>query len=336
MGIAFLSFTRECLFTSDEQGTIGEPVKSVFRMTLLIAIYVLSTWAGTVDNAEAQINPDISLTCSPTAIEIDVAPGDTRIGTTYCDAQNPTLYVEKVNIQITAAGLTYSAPGSITVAAGDTTTFEVVVRGEDQMTEGSRQVTVSARVDQANGAPCPTCTSQTTSLLVVVKQFPMLRIQADEPFKQLRPKVDYIFEFGIYNDGNNRDQFIIAVNNRDELADAGFQISLPEVNTWIESKAPPQKMRVMMRTPKKQGWSDHYYQLDFRATSEHSIRTGGVEMSQTQMVTLYIRGVYLPGFQIIPSLMMLGLAAAFVAKRRDDDFTEATADIPDPPFVPLF
>ena len=336
MRIAFLSFTRECLFTSDEQGTIGEPVKSVFRMTLLIAIYVLSTWAGTVDKAEAQINPDISLTCSPTAIEIDVAPGDTRIGTTYCDAQNPTLYVEKVNIQITAAGLTYSAPGSITVAAGDTTTFEVVVRGEDQMTEGSRQVTVSARVDQANGAPCPTCTSQTTSLLVVVKQFPMLRIQADEPFKQLRPKVDYIFEFGIYNDGNNRDQFIIAVNNRDELADAGFQISLPEVNTWIESKAPPQKMRVMMRTPKKQGWSDHYFQLDFRATSEHSIRTGGVEMSQTQMVTLYIRGVYLPGFQIIPSLMMLGLAAAFVAKRRDDDFCEATADIPDPPFVPLF
>ena len=311
-------------------------MKSVFRMTLLIAIYVLSTWAGTVDNAEAQINPDISLTCSPTAIEIDVAPGDTRIGTTYCDAQNPTLYVEKVNIQITAAGLTYSAPGSITVAAGDTTTFEVVVRGEDQMTEGSRQVTVSARVDQANGAPCPTCTSQTTSLLVVVKQFPMLRIQADEPFKQLRPKVDYIFEFKIYNDGNNRDQFIIAVNNRDELADAGFQISLPEVNTWIESKAPPQKMRVMMRTPKKQGWSDHYYQLDFKTTSEHSIRSGGVEMSQTQMITLYIRGVYLPGFQLIPSLMMLGLAAAFVAKRRDEDFDDATADVPGPPFEPLF
>jgi hypothetical protein len=313
-----------------------EPVKSVFRMTLLIAIYVLSTWAGTVDNAEAQINPDISLTCSPTAIEIDVAPGDTRIGTTYCDAQNPTLYVEKVNIQITAAGLTYAAPGSITVAAGDTTTFEVVVRGEDQMAEGSRQVTISARVDQANGAPCPTCTSQTTSLVVVVKQFPMLRIQADEPFKQLRPKVDYIFEFGIYNDGNNRDQFIIAVNNRDELADAGFQISLPEVNTWIESKAPPVKMRVMMRTPKKQGWSDHYYQLDFRTTSEHSIRSGGVEMSQTQMVTLYVRGVYLPGFELFPSLMMLGLAAAFVAKRRNEDHGEATADVPSPPFEPLF
>ncbi|GIS43263.1 MAG: hypothetical protein Ct9H90mP16_03330 [Candidatus Poseidoniales archaeon] len=60
-------------------------------------------------------------------------------------------------------------------------------------------------------------------------------------------------------------------------------------------------------------------------------------MSQTQMVTLYIRGVYLPGFQLIPSLMMLGFAAAFVAKRRNEDFTEATSDVPSPPaFEPLF
>jgi hypothetical protein len=309
-------------------------VKSVFRMTLLIAIYVLSTWAGTVDNAEAQVNPDINILCSPSAIPIDVGPGETRIGTTYCDATNPTLYVEKVNIQVTSAGLTYSAPGSITVGAGDTTTFEIVVRGEDMMTEGSRQVTVSARVDQANGAPCPTCTSQTVNLMVVVKQFSMLRVQAEEPFKQLRPKVDYVFEFKIYNDGNNRDQFIIDVANRDELSDAGFQISLPETNTWIESKAPPQKMRVMMRTPKKQGWSDHYYQLDFRATSQHSVQTGGVLMQQTQMVTLYIRGVYLPGFELLPSMMMLGLAAAVIgARNREFEVDDEGMPVP---FDPIF
>ena len=59
-------------------------------------------------------------------------------------------------------------------------------------------------------------------------------------------------------------------------------------------------------------------------------------MSQTQMVTLYIRGVYLPGFELFSSLMMLGLAAAFVGKRRNEDYAEETADIPDPPFEPLF
>ena len=76
--------------------------------------------------------------------------------------------------------------------------------------------------------------------------------------------------------------------------------------------------------------------MDFRTTSEHSIRSGGVEMAQTQMVTLYIRGVYLPGFELFPSLMMLGLAAAFVSKRRNEDFDDVTADTPSLPFEPLF
>ncbi|MDP6906538.1 MAG: choice-of-anchor T family protein [Candidatus Thalassarchaeaceae archaeon] len=281
-----------------------------------MTIYVLSTWAGTVDNAEAQVNPDINILCSPTAVEIDVAPGDTRIGTTYCDASNPTLYVEKVNIQITSAGLTYSAPGSITVASQDTATFEVVVRGDDQMTEGSRQVTISARVDQANGAPCATCTSQVTNVMVVVKQFALLRVQAEEPFRQLRPKIDYTFEFKVYNDGNNRDQFIIGVENREDLEDDGFQISLPETTTWVDSKAPPETMRVMMRTPKKQGWSDQYYNLQFCAVSDHSLRSNVLfPIMQCQSVTIYIRGVYLPGFMLIPSLLMLGLAAAIVGRR---------------------
>ena len=313
-----------------------EPVKSVVRMTMLMTIYVLSSWAGTVGNAEAQMNPDISILCTPTAIEIDVAPGDTRLGVTYCTATNPTVYVEKVNIQVTSAGLAYSAPGSITVGSNADTIFEIVVRGDDQMAEGNRQVSVSARVDQANGAPCPTCTAQTTQLMVVIKQFPMIRVQADEPFKQLRPKVDYIFEFKIYNDGHNRDQIIIDVANREELEDAGFQISLPEVNTWIESKAPPEKLRVMMRTPKRQGWSDDYYHLEFHAVSEHSVRTGGVLMEQTQMITLYIRGVYLPGFELFPGLMMLGLAAAAGAKRRSLDRGDDEDGTVPLPFDPIF
>ena len=38
-----------------------------------------------------------------------------------------------------------------------------------------------------------------------------------------------------------------------------------------------------------------------------------------QMVTIYVRGVYLPGFELIPSLAMLGMAAAVIARRGMDD-----------------
>jgi len=298
-------------------------VRIYVKPVLLMLVYALSLWAGTVSNVEAQSpNPDITITCSPGAVPIDVYPGAPRIGTTYCEATNPTAYAEKVNIYVTAAGLTYSAPGSITVPPQDKITFEVVIRGEDRMAEGSRQVTVSARVDQFNGVPCTTCTQQQVNVMVVVNQFALLRVEAEEPFKQLRPKVDYVFEFKVYNDGNNRDRFNLEVENREALEDVGFQISLPQVSTEVDSEAPPQKVRVLMRTPKKQGWSDHYYQLQFRATSEHSIRTEGVPKYQTQMVTLYIRGVYLPGFELIPSLMMVGLAAAAALKTRSSNEDE--------------
>ena len=82
----------------------------------------------------------------------------------------------------------------------------------------------------------------------------------------------------------------------------------------------------MVRTPKNQGWTDEYHTLEFEAVSEFSCRyelTGCNSMSQ--MITIYVRGVYLPGFEIIPSLAMLGFAAAVIARRNveDDDDEDA-------------
>ena len=37
------------------------------------------------------------------------------------------------------------------------------------------------------------------------------------------------------------------------------------------------------------------------------------------MVTVYVRGVYLPGFEIIPTLSMLAFAAAVAYRRLDED-----------------
>ena len=92
--------------------------------------------------------------------------------------------------------------------------------------------------------------------------------------------------------------------------------------------AAPMKVRVMVRTPKNQGWTDEYHTLEFEAISDFSCRyeTSGCN-SQAQMVTIYVRGVYLPGFELIPSLAMLGMAAAVIARRNmDDDEDDEDAD----------
>jgi hypothetical protein len=46
----------------------------------------------------------------------------------------------------------------------------------------------------------------------------------------------------------------------------------------------------------------------------------------TQMVTIYVRGVYLPGFELIPSLAMLGMAAAVIARRNMEDEEEEESE----------
>jgi len=264
----------------------------------------------------ASPNPDIGIVCSPSNIPIDVAPGDPRTGTTYCTLTNPTAYSEVVRITVTAGGLAVAAPGSATVGPGDQQTFEVTVRGDQRMAEGQRTISITATVDSANGVPVGTATPKIVNVMVVIKQFSRLRVEAEEPFKQLRPKVDYVFVFKVYNDGNAFDRFNIDIQNREQLEEDDFQISLPQVSTEIDAQAPPDSVRVMMRTPKKQGWSDKYHQLQFKATSEYSVRTEGLPNYQVQMITIYIRGVYLPGFEV--TLMMAGLAAAAIARSRSE------------------
>jgi len=58
----------------------------------------------------------------------------------------------------------------------------------------------------------------------------------------------------------------------------------------------------------------------FKATSEYSVRTEGIPNYQIQTMTIYIRGVYLPGFELMGTMMITTLAAAAIAGRfRDDD-----------------
>ena len=70
-----------------------------------------------------------------------------------------------------------------------------------------------------------------------------------------------------------------------------------------------------MRTPKNQGWTDKYYNLNFKATSDYSIKTVGIADYQIQTMTIYIRGIYLPGFEIVGTMMISALAAAALAGR---------------------
>ena len=215
------------------------------------------------------------------------------------------------------------------MASGGSSEFQVTVRADQRMVMSGMTLDVKATVVEANGVPPLNTAESKVAMIINILQFSRLQVEATQPFLQLSPKTDHNFEFKVYNQGNWADKFLVGIteDSREKLEDKGFQISIPLVSVEILGGDEPQKVRVLVRTPKNQGWTDEYHTLEFLAVSEFSCRyelTGCNSMSQ--MITIYVRGVYLPGFELIPSLAMLGIAAAVIARRNLEEDEDEDAE----------
>ena len=311
----------------------GEIMRALRRALFLLAIYFASVLVIATPAAAQASVPAVDLQClSPNpsgAVDVPVYPGAPLTGYATCKVTNPNAYVERVDIEVDAQTLVVAAPGTITLASGGESEFQVTVRADQRMTMSGKTLEVTARVVEANGVPPPNTAESKVSMIINILQFSRLQVEATQPFLQLSPKTDHNFEFKVYNQGNWADKFLVGIteDSRDKLEDKGFQISIPLVSVEILGGDEPQKVRVLVRTPKNQGWTDEYHTLEFVAVSEFSCRyelTGCNSMGQ--MITIYVRGVYLPGFELIPSLAMLGIAAAVIARRNLEEDEDEDAE----------
>ena len=295
---------------------LGETMSAWKKVVALMGIYLCSLMVVAVP-ASAQVSgAAVSMTCAPGQIQVEVKPGATLTGYTTCTVSNPTAYVEKVAIQVTSDGLATAAPGDMYVGASQEVDFQVVVRANPYMQMQSRQLTVSAQVQEINNLPPPNTASSQVNALINIMQFSIVQVEAVEPFVQLMPKTDKNFQFKVYNFGNQIDRMKIGVteNTRETLEEAGFTVNLPQTDVTIEPNTAPETARIMVRTPKNQGWSDAYHVLEFYAESEFACQNGGCNR-ESQMITVYVRGVYLPGFEVVPAISMIALAGAVAGRR---------------------
>ena len=138
--------------------------KNAFFLSILLMITILHYTPTT----EAQILPDVDITCTPVAMELDVSAKTEQSVITDCRAENPSLFVEEVDIQIQSGDLAYIAPGTITVNGLGTTDFWIDFRGYTDMPADNRTVTISYIVKTANGLQCFTCTSKQFDVQVMI------------------------------------------------------------------------------------------------------------------------------------------------------------------------
>tara|TARA_B110001452_G_C15222522_1_gene423791 strand:+ start:53 stop:982 length:930 start_codon:yes stop_codon:yes gene_type:complete len=290
------------------------------RAVFLLALYLCSVMVVAAPAAAQLPTAAVSLSCAPISINIEVKPGSTYNGFTTCTATNPTSYQEKISILVTSDGLATAAPGDMYIGGTSEVDFQISVRATPYMVMQSRTLSVSATVTEMNGVQPPNPASSQNNMIVNIMQYSLVQVEAVEPFVQLMPKKDKNFEFKVYNLGNQIDFMKVGISetSRLNLEEAGFTINLPAVKVQIDATTTPSKVRIMIRTPKTQGWSDAYHVLDFFAESEFACNNGGC-VRESQMITIYVRGVYLPGFEVVPALSMVVLAAAVAGRRLTEN-----------------
>ena len=296
----------------------GEIVTNLKRASFLITLYLFSMLLVAAPAAAQNPTPTaaISVTCAPAIINVEVSPGSTYSGFTTCSASNPTAYQEKISLNVQAEGLATAAPGDMYVGADDSVDFQISVRAVPYMMMDSRTLEVQATVQEINGVPPLNPASSKTNMIINIMQYSLVQVEATEPFTQLMPKTDKIFEFKVYNLGNQLDFMKVGVtdDSRNALEEAGFTITLPAVKKRVVPGPAAENIEVKLRTPKTQGWTDSYYVLNFYSSSEFQCLEDECR-PESQMITIYVRGVYLPGFEVIPALSMIALAAAVAGRR---------------------
>ena len=243
-------------------------------------------------NFSASPIPSVDLECEAVnpsgTLQIHVGPGATLIDYADCTATNPNGYTEKISIHVTTDGLSYYAPGELTIGPNSEVDFQVTIKADTGMLKSTHNLNIKARVEEAAGAPPPNNAESDVSLIVDIMQFSGVSVASISPIVTLISGSDYNIEFRVYNEGNYADKFLLEFSDasRDKLEDEGFQISFPMATVEIESNEwgeGAMKIRVVIRAPSdgsdwpinSEGMHEKKFTATFIATSDFSCKSEG-------------------------------------------------------------
>lgn len=285
------------------------------KAALLLALLLGSALMVFTPGAEAQTTPiSYDLNITERTVALDVRPGATGIGCTVLEVTNTGLATIDVSLTIYGSGVTVSPPAlTVTVNSGETRNVQICVMALTRSTYKNVPVYIDAigretSTQQGN-------LQKSDGFAVQVLQFSRLSIRTENPFTQIRPGKQFPLQFTVKNDGNYVDDIAVSVINQGKLEDDGFSVSL--ANTLINVDAQgEQPFTVGLQMPRGTllGWFDEYHTVTIEV---RSTLQGSTE-SRTMSATIWVRGVFMPGFDPIFTIMALGIVATALSRRSRD------------------
>tara|TARA_Y100000590_G_scaffold208087_1_gene235693 strand:+ start:214 stop:1062 length:849 start_codon:yes stop_codon:yes gene_type:complete len=263
-------------------------------------------------NAQAAVAYTIAFTDGQ--VNLDVRPGASGVGCTEMIVGNEGQATIDVDVSLSGGGVTIS-PGavSVTLAPGGSITVPICALALTQSSYKNVQVTAIAQGRETNTQLNPV--NKSSGFAVIIDQYARLSVQATQPFQRVGPGKEFVLTFTAVNNGNYQDTISVEILNQKELEDAGFVVALAAQQYLVDSKG-EQPVQVSISTPRGTvvGWSNEYHTVIMQIATTLE----GESEARAVTATLWVRGVFLPGFDPVFTIFALAIVASALSRTKRD------------------
>ena len=284
--------------------------KAVILATLMLGTTLLMF----TPTADAQAVVAYSVGFTDGQVKLDVRPGASGVGCTEMIISNEGQGSIDVDVSITGGGVTIS-PGafSVTLGSGGSITVPICALALTQSSYKNVQVIALASGRETNSQLNQV--NKNAGFAVIIEQYSRLSVQAAQPFQRVGPGKEFFLTFTAVNNGNYQDTIAVEVLNLKDLEESGFVIALAAQQYLIDSKG-EQPVQVSISTPRGTviGWSNEYHTIIMQVATTLQ----GETEARSVTATLWIRGVFLPGFDPLFTIFALAIVASALSRSRRD------------------
>ena len=284
--------------------------KAVILATLMLGTTLLMFTPA----AEAQAVVAYSISFTDGQVNLDVRPGASGVGCTEMVVSNEGQAAIDVDVSISGGGVTIS-PGavSVTLGSGGSITVPICALALTQSSYKNVQVTALASGRESNTQL--NSVNKNAGFAVIIEQYARLSVQAAQPFQRVGPGKEFFLTFVAVNNGNYQDTIAVEVLNLKDLEESGFVIALAAQQYLIDAQG-EQPVQVSISTPRGTviGWSNEYHTVIMQVATTLQ----GETEARSVTATLWVRGVFLPGFDPLFTIFALAIVASALSRSRRD------------------
>jgi len=284
--------------------------KAMLLATLMLGTSLLMF----TPSADGQAAVAYSVSFTNGQVQLDVRPGASGIGCTEMVISNEGQATIDVDVALSGGGVTIS-PGavSVTLAPGGSITIPICALALTRSSYKTVQVTALASGRETNTQLQQV--NKNAGFAVIVQQYARLSVQASQPFQKIGPGKEFVLNFIAVNNGNYQDTIAVEVVNAKDLEDAGFTVALASPLYTLDASG-EQPVAITIATPRGTvvGWSNEYHTVILQVATTLQ----GETEARSVTATLWIRGVFLPGFDPIFTIFALGMVATALSRSRKD------------------